>query len=179
MSELTKIKYGHFAYMPDAVVLNEKIMQGFEQYNDDVLTEKSHYFEGRYENIYIKREKIPELNQLIEQAIEYVAQILELDAEQLQCGFWFNSMESGHVTLPHRHDDDDELMSAVYYVQVPKNSGNLLLGEAEQQISIEPEAGKMVFFKPDLIHQVSENLSDRHRLSIGMNFGLKDEFKTE
>ncbi|MCK4710140.1 MAG: hypothetical protein KAU21_16095, partial [Gammaproteobacteria bacterium] len=71
------------------------------------------------------------------------------------------------------HDDDDELMSGVYYVTVPESSGQLLLGIAGHHITIEPEAGKMVFFKPNVIHEVSKNLSTHHRLSIGMNFGLK------
>ncbi|MDH5426450.1 MAG: 2OG-Fe(II) oxygenase [Gammaproteobacteria bacterium] len=179
MSELKKIENAYFAYLSGAEEVNPKIISGFRQYIDDAQTNKTHFFEGRYENIYIEREKIPELSQIIDQAIKYVAEILAIPAQQLQCGFWFNSMNSGDVTLPHTHDDDDELMSGVYYVEVPENSGQLLLGAGDKLEKVDPEAGKMVFFKPDLRHQVSENKSAFHRLSIGMNFGLKDEFKTE
>lgn len=179
MSELNHIKYAHFAFMPAAEALNNKILSGFEQYQDDAKNKKTHFFSGRYENIYIEREKIPELNQVIEQAIRYVAEILDIEAAKLQCGFWFNSMKPGNVTQPHTHDDDDELMSGVYYIKVPENSGRLLLGVSDNQVVVEPEAGKMVFFKPNLVHEVTENLSQHHRLSIGMNFGLKDAFKTE
>ncbi|MDH5517923.1 MAG: 2OG-Fe(II) oxygenase [Gammaproteobacteria bacterium] len=179
MSTLTQIKYGHVGWLQNSAGINKNIMAGFKQYADQQLTHKSHFFEGRYENIYIDREKIPELQLLIAQATAYVAEILETDAESLQCGFWFNSMQHGDVTIAHTHDDDDELMSGVYYVEAPENSGQLQLGVGPNLLEIEPEAGKMVFFRPDIIHQVSRNCSSRQRLSIGMNFGLKKEFKPE
>jgi len=179
MLSLTKIKYGHTGQMASADELNKKIADGFLKYREDPLTNKTHFFEGRYENVYIDRDKIPEMRQVIEQAIAFAAEILGIERHKLQCGFWFNSMNSGDMTIAHTHDDDDELLSGVYYVEVPENSGQLCLGVAKNQLKVTPEAGKMVFFSPNLIHEVSPNLSDRHRLSIGMNFGLKEEFKSE
>lgn len=179
MSELTKIKYAHYAYMSASSGLNRALVEGFNRHQDSPLIKKTHYFGDRYENIYIEREKVPEINQVIEQGIFYVSEILDVAVEKLQCGFWFNSMQKGDVTQPHTHDDDDELMSGVYYVEAPKQSGQLIIGVQGHESIVEPEAGKFVFFKPNVIHQVSENLSDDHRLSIGMNFGLKDEFKIE
>jgi len=179
MSGLTKIKYGHTGFVPSADTLNQRIIDGFRRHADDPVTNKTHFFEGRYENIYIDREKIPEMYQIIEQAIGYAAEILGIEQDKLQCGFWFNSMNSGDMTIAHTHDDDDELLSGVYYVEVPENSGLLCLGVGKNQVKVEPEAGKMVFFSPRLIHEVTTNLSDQHRLSIGMNFGLKEEFKSE
>jgi len=179
MSGLNKIKYGHTGFLPAADELNQKIIEGFLKYSDEPVTHKTHFFEGRYENIYIDREKIPEMHQIIEQAIAYAAEILAIEEHKLQCGFWFNSMNSGDMTKAHTHDDDDELLSGVYYVEVPENSGQLCLGVGNNQIKVDPEAGKVVFFSPALIHEVTPNLSDRHRLSIGMNFGLKEEFKSE
>lgn len=176
---LHKLKYGHYAYFSDSTALNKKIIEGFHLYEGHSSVNKTHFFEGRYENIYIDREHIPELHQVIEQAISAVAEVLGIAANTLQCGFWFNSMQSGDVTQPHTHDDDDELMSAVYYVEVPENSGQLLLGVAKNQLIVEPEAGKLVMFKPNVVHEVTKNMSAHHRLSIGMNFGLKDEFKED
>lgn len=173
------MKYGYFAFLEKPETVNERIIAGFKAFEAEPLTRKSHFFEGRYENIYIETAKIPDLIPVIEQAIVYVAEILSQPADQLQCGFWFNSMQAGDVTIAHTHDDDDELMSGVYYLEVPENSGSLLLGVHDKQLIVEPEAGKMVFFRPNLIHQVTENLSGQQRLSIGMNFGLKKEFKSE
>ncbi len=179
MPELTKIKYAYIAHMPAADELNRGIVESFNAHQDSPLIKKTHYFGDRYENIYIEREEIPEIDQIIEQAILYVSELLDVAVEKLQCGFWFNSMQKGDVTTPHTHDDDDELMSGVYYIQAPKQSGQLIIGIKGYQSVVEPEAGKFVFFKPNVIHEVSENLSDDHRLSIGMNFGLKNEFKSE
>jgi ectoine hydroxylase-related dioxygenase (phytanoyl-CoA dioxygenase family) len=70
----------------------------------------------------------------------------------------------------------DELLSAVYYVEVPEDSGNLVIyekipGEDPRKIEIAPAAGEFVFFKPDVAHEVTRNNSSQSRLSIGLNFG--------
>ena len=85
-------------------------------------------------------------------------------------------MPPGSSTLIHSHDDYDELLSAVYYVSVPANSGNLIIyniseSNDEEKIEIEPHAGEFIFFKPTIRHEVTKNLSSEHRLSIGINFG--------
>ena len=93
--------------------------------------------------------------------------------DELQAGCWFNHMPPGAVTTLHSHDDDDELLSAVYYVSVPENSGSLVIHQHDEQHVITPVEGKFVFFAPDVAHEVSENLSTRERLSIGINFGRR------
>ena len=82
-------------------------------------------------------------------------------------------MTPGAVTTVHSHDDNDELLSAVYYVSVAENSGNLIIHEDNKQHSITPEQGMFVFFAPDVVHEVSENLSSHERLSIAINFGKR------
>jgi len=88
-------------------------------------------------------------------------------------GFWLNEMEPGHVTLAHRHDEDDELLSGVYYIHVAENSGDLMLEQGGVTTRISPQAGMLVLFPPDVLHHVTENLSTETRLSIGMNFGVR------
>jgi ectoine hydroxylase-related dioxygenase (phytanoyl-CoA dioxygenase family) len=86
-------------------------------------------------------------------------------------------MPPGATTTLHTHDDDDELLSAVYYVYVPEDSGNLVLYDdsktdsSEKRIEVESRTGDFIFFKPDIRHEVSKNCSTEHRLSIGINFG--------
>ena len=84
-------------------------------------------------------------------------------------------MPPGAITTAHRHDDDDDLLSGVYYVDVPENSGYLVLHQGTHQDVIQPEAGLFIFFAPDVVHEVTENLSHANRISIGMNFGSLDE----
>jgi hypothetical protein len=80
-------------------------------------------------------------------------------------------MEPGHVTLPHHHEEDDELVSGVYYVQVPTDSGDLVLGEGAASCRLAPRPGMLVFFPPTLVHEVTRNNSAGVRLSVAMNFG--------
>ncbi len=155
--------------------LNESLLRGFLKHQSDTDVKHTHLFNERYENIYLNEAHIPELKIFRQEACRYASEII--GSENIRAGFWFNYMPPGAVTTMHTHDDDDELLSAVYYVYTPENSGNLILYEdtennRQEKIEIHPEAGNFIFFKPDLRHEVSRNNSTEHRLSIGINFGL-------
>ena len=151
--------------------LNAALKAGFLRHLDDPTIKRTHLFQGRYENIYLDESHIPELKTLLAEACTHAGYILQQD--KLHAGCWFNYMPPGSITLPHRHDDDDELLSAAYYVDVPANSGDLIIHAREGDITIAPEAGMFVFFRPDVSHEVTENKSRLDRLSIGINFGIK------
>lgn len=151
--------------------INSRLIEGLNAYIDDETTRKSHHFFGRYENIYINSEQIPALSLITAEAIEQSAIILDCDSSELKAGFWFNVMNPGDKTTLHRHDDYDELLSAVYYVQVAENSGTLHLNKHPADIQITPQQGMFVFFPPNMPHEVSENLSKQCRISIGINIG--------
>ena len=158
----------------NGAALNDVILQGFLNHyqRDDIR--KTHLFGGRYENIYLTEQHIPALGPLIAEATNHAEGILE--RKNLRAGFWFNFMPPGSSTTLHTHDDDDELLSAVYYVEAKKHTGNLILyyesgKSASRKIEITPEAGEFIFFKPDVLHEVSRNNSSESRLSIGFNFG--------
>ncbi len=132
---------------------------------------RSHYFGGRFENIYISRDKIPELGSLLQAAEDCAREILGHLSRPLNVGFWFNEMGPGHATLPHTHDDDDELLSGVYYLRVPQHSGDLILVDGSLRRVIRPKEGMFVFFRPDILHEVTENKSQETRLSLAFNVG--------
>jgi len=157
--------------LDNAASINDKLLTGFMRHQDLESTGRSHYFEGRYENLYISDSEITELADIKKAVCERVAEITSIAADKLKAGLWFNAMQPGQRTLPHRHDDDDEIMSAVYYVDVPENSGKLVLTAGEFSTSVTPEAGLFVLFPPDIMHEVTENRSDRMRLSLGINIG--------
>ncbi|MCK5001852.1 MAG: hypothetical protein KAS57_02450 [Gammaproteobacteria bacterium] len=157
--------------------LNPVFSKGFFDHyqRDDV--ERTHLFNGRHENTYLNEQHIPELAQLKQEACKFANQIL--GTEDIDMGYWFNHMPPGAVTTSHRHDDDDELLSAAYYISVPENSGDFIIKtsnipEQGETIRITPTEGSFLFFKPNMIHEVTENLSDQHRFSIGINFGKRD-----
>ena len=152
--------------------VNEIILAKYKQLNDDDFKEKTHWFNGRYENIYIEENKIPELETIISIALDKAAEILDIKKEKLVFGFWLNEMNAGDVTTAHTHDDDDELLSCVYYIDVPKNSGDLIITENNKVTNLKLNGGDFIFFKPDTLHEVSKNESGQSRLSIAFNFGL-------
>lgn len=151
--------------------LNKSLAEGFLRHQKDTDVKSTHLFNGRYENIYLTSKHIPELSTLLDEACSYASDIL--NAGELQAGCWFNNMPPGAVTTVHSHDDDDELLSAVYYVVAPENSGDLIIHTDNKNLRITPEAGMFVFFGPDVVHEVTKNLSREERLSIGINFGKK------
>ena len=161
----------HSARLADYNELNQQLVEGLQRYIDDQETRKTHEFFGRYENIYIDAEKIPALNRVIRTVTEIAAEILQQPSEELKAGLWFNLMNPGDRTTLHRHDDDDELLSAVYYVKVPENSGELILGGPPMHCRVTPEEGLFVFFPPAMPHEVTENLSQHSRISLGINIG--------
>ena len=174
--QLEKPRQIYSSHIEQAVALNQALYDGFQHYKDKSNARKSHYFEGRYENIYLDNSDISEIDQVLDQVKTVAATILQTDKKQLKAGLWFNEMGPGHVTLPHRHDDYNELLSAVYYVKVPENSGQLVLTDRQFKTEVTPKEGMFVFFPPDMIHEVTKNESDEVRLSLGINIGpVEDE----
>ena len=162
----------HVGFLPEAVAINQQIMDAYQKLGEQDLLRRSHFFNGRYENLYLERALIPAIKRVMAQAEVFARNILNSKPE-LRSGFWMNDMGPGHVTTEHDHDEDDELLSGVYYVQVPENSGDLVILDKRIQARtlVTPQAGMFVFFAPSVLHSVSANLSQERRLSIGMNFG--------
>lgn len=161
----------HIAFLPEAAEINRQIMDGYQQLREQDFSRRSHFFGGRYENLYLERERIPEIGQVLEQAQTHAATLLQRPRQSLRNGFWLNDMGPGEATTEHDHDDDDELLSGVYYVQVPDNSGELVIVDSHIRSLVTPQAGMFVFFAPTVVHSVSANRSGERRLSIGINFG--------
>ena len=157
--------------------INNRIRQEFLMRSKEKNIKRTHYFNGRYENIYLNEQHIPQLKSLMQQANKFASAILDIDnTNKIKQGYWFNAMPPESTTTLHTHDDDDELLSCVYYVHVPKNSGDLIIHpdhnmQRKTKIKLQPQAGEFIFFKPDIPHEVSKNISTEHRLSIGINFG--------
>lgn len=170
---MTQIKHYslHSAMLDDHSTVNQQLMAGLDIYLDHDATHKSHHFFGRYENIYISSEHIPALSVIIETVKLHAASILGRLPDKLKAGLWFNVMNPGDQTTLHRHDDDDELLSAVYYVQVAQKSGTLQLIRDSVHTEITPKEGMFVFFSPDMPHEVTENRSQHCRVSLGINIG--------
>lgn len=148
---------------------NATLLSQYLVVKDQPETLKTHFFEGRFENVYIEIARIKALEELMLQALEFASEILATESALLKVGFWFNEMHRGDVTTAHTHDEDDELLSAVYYINVPDCSCDLILGDVAKTnaIRITPDAGEFIFFLPSQLHSVDKHQSDQMRLSIG------------
>ena len=160
----------HIGFMPDSVEINRQIMESYRPLREQDMVRRSHFFGGRYENLYIERGLIPAIGRVLEQAESYARDILR-PAQQIRSGFWLNDMGPGQVTTEHDHDEFDEMLSGVYYVQVPENSGELVIVDKYSRTQVKSQAGMFVFFAPSVMHSVGMNNSGERRISIGMNFG--------
>jgi len=154
--------------------LNARLYDRFMALLETGRTRQTHFFAGRFENIYIDAADIPEIAVVLNVLRQQAGQLLGIPVDKLKVGFWFNAMQAGHRTSLHHHDENDELLSAAYYIRVPGNSGNLVLHEGDRQVSIQPEEGKLVMFGPAVLHEVTDHLGSGLRLSVGMNVGPAD-----
>lgn len=166
VSQLTPV---YFAELPDAGIINAALINAFEREKDAQDIKRTHMFAGRFENIYIPRQRLPELVPLTEFVEAAAKQVLH--RARLRHGFWFNEMHPGHSTTLHSHEEEDELLSAVYYLACPEGSGHLVLHDDEAEVLVTPRPGLLVLFPPDLPHKVEKNASQGTRLSVAFNFG--------
>ena len=154
-----------------ADALNARLYERFMELSGTERIRQSHHFGDRFENTYIEEVDIPDMATVLNVVKQQAGQLLDIPADTLKAGFWFNAMEPGHRTTLHHHDENDELLSAVYYIRVPENSGDLILHEGDEQVSIQPQEGKLVMFAPKLLHEVTAHLGSGLRLSVAMNVG--------
>jgi hypothetical protein len=155
--------------------LNASLYARFMELSATDRIRQSHHFAGRFENIYIEEADIPAIATVLDVVKQQAGQLLGIPADTLKAGFWFNAMEAGHRTAAHHHDENDELLSAVYYIRVPENSGDLILHDDGKTIRIQPQEGKLVMFAPTVLHEVTANLGSGLRLSVAMNIGPADD----
>lgn len=165
----------HIGFMPDAANINHQILNDYLQLQAQDMLSRTHFFEGRYENIYLQQERVPAVGLVLKQAEYLASNLLEIPVDKLRSGFWINDMGPQAITTEHDHDEYDELLSGVYYVQVPTDSGELIIVDKYSRTLIKPEAGMFVFFSPNVRHSVNMNHSSERRISIGMNFGPSSE----
>ncbi len=166
---ITALSPVYFAELDQAAATNDALIAAIQREKNAPDVRRTHNFGDRFENTYIPPARLPELAPVREFALRAATGILRRG--QLHHGFWFNEMHPGQRTTLHSHEEDDELLSAVYYLACPADSGRLLLKDHEAVISVTPRPGLLVLFPPDLPHEVEQNASDRIRLSVAFNFG--------
>jgi hypothetical protein len=165
----------HGSTLPDGERINRRILAAFDALTDEDFSSRTHFFGGRFENLYLDRDRIPELQSVLDWAEACARQILAWGERPLRCGFWLNSQGPGQSTSEHTHEEIDELLSGVYYLRVPEGSGDIVLTAGRLTMHVTPETGMFLFFPPSLSHRVETNRSGELRLSLAFNFGPVEE----
>lgn len=76
---------------------------------------------------------------------------------------WLNAFPVGHSSMAG-HNHANEVW--IYYLNVPKNSGNLIL--VDQDTEYEPKENDLVVIPKGQNHKVTENKSDGFRISLAV-----------
>lgn len=99
---------------------------------------------------------------------------------------WLNINGFGAWNALHNHLDTNALLSGVFYVKVPPDSGNIFFYDPRYLSSvgthyryyypedggyfeITPKPNMLLFFTPSLFHMVGPNLTQDQRYSIAFN----------
>jgi hypothetical protein len=168
--------------LSDAAAINPALAEAFERLGEHDFKRRSHLIGGRFENLYLERNQLPGLELVLERALfEARGMLSSLRAswlasppapdQPLRIGFWANAMHPGQSTSRHRHEENDELCSGVYYVTAPANAGDIVFHDGPFETRVTPRAGLMLLFSPALDHSVETNRSNALRLSIAFNIG--------
>ena len=142
----------------------------------------THFINNRWENIYINPQNIPSVLPLLSEIHSIAIEAFHTKLEPHQTliiphellgyeknEFWFNSALPGESTVVHNHNGK-AIISGVYYLQVPKNCGNIVFLEGnKKKLELSAKSGKLLFFPPELDHFVQKNNGNEKRISLSFN----------
>lgn len=163
----------------------------------DKIEYRRTYFDNSFisQNNYILNNFDDLKNKILEHFDKYTKDFLKIknNVNFYLLNSWINLHKSNDTAQIHFHKNS--LISGVYYLNFPKNSGNLVFCKntmftnfINDNISIEydetnfinstnhvvyPKKGNIFFFPSHLYHFVEKNLSNENRYSLAFNFFLK------
>jgi uncharacterized protein (TIGR02466 family) len=131
----------------------------------------------------------------IHNAANFIAEKLELKNNLVLKNFWFNinNKYESNAIHHHLHFQSNNIISGVFYVDYPKNSGEIVFSNSvdmrgalydestvkkyneynSQNWKVKPETGKFLLFPAYLKHYVEPSQVNKDRVSIAYNFGYK------
>ncbi|NCF28106.1 MAG: hypothetical protein GWP69_12040 [Gammaproteobacteria bacterium] len=144
------------------------------------------------EDSFVTVDEVPSIQVVLEffvSACNAIARERNWDTRETQVtlqNYWVHATPPGELTQYHDHKPG--LLSGVYYVDKPENSGDLIFidvnpyqaygprllpGETDPitrpEITFKADEGTMLIFPAWLPHKVPRNSSDRRRISISFN----------
>lgn len=87
---------------------------------------------------------------------------------------WANRYRQYSFVKPHKHGDKKNNISAVFYLQKPKKSGNLHIGiptnDIPEDCYVEINEGDIILFPSYLMHWSEPNLNTKEKILIGIDY---------
>tara|TARA_R100000008_G_scaffold32030_1_gene17889 strand:- start:188 stop:808 length:621 start_codon:yes stop_codon:yes gene_type:complete len=176
--------------VPNYNTLNKKLKSEIyklkEENQEGVV--KSNY--GGWHSKGLKGENFKDLIEIISDF--FSKQILNINGIIKPHKIWSCVNEKNNYNEGHTHGRHT-YYSGVYYVKIPKNSGNLYFMDTHwdpdlitlyydiykaensiKEVEIKSKEGDLYFFRGKLPHRVGTNFSDEDRISISFNFNYED-----
>ena len=156
---------------------NAVILNSFNKFSKHVSF--SHKINNRWENQYLDFDYVREVNYVFRKACHLSRDLIKnrLIVPNKGLGFdrdefWFNIAKPGESTGWHDHKKGS-ILSGVYYLKVPQNSGNICFRIKQDKkwyfYEIESRENMLLLFDSKLEHSVTKNLSNQKRVSIAFN----------
>jgi len=168
-------------------------------YTKDIEYERNSVNNADMSKDYYILEKLPDLKSKIQNCVEdFTKNFLKLN-DKFNFYFlnsWSNKHHSGDYSHSHYHGNS--LLSGVYYLNTPENSGNIdfvknnlnnnMFSESlvfdykednfinTESVRIVPKKGLILLFPSHLQHKVTRNKTNQIRYSIAFNMFVKGKF---
>jgi uncharacterized protein (TIGR02466 family) len=173
--------------------LNQTLLQEIkvEQQNDSKGQKRSNVLGWHSANDLHHRESFAEFTQIIGANVWEVATCLHWDLAKISLAIescW--AIVNGKLAANSVHNHPNSLLSGVYYLQAPENSGVISFSDPRPaahvlvppmtefspwtlpKISYKPQVGTMLLFPSWLLHSVEMNLSSELRISLSFNIAM-------
>ena len=187
-SPIHSIDIGDFDQFKNKII--EEIYQ--ERDRDSIGRKVSNYGGWQSQESNVNECKLETLKEIIIESLAQFNQNLFLDNVSMVVFGWANINGPGNFNVKHCHPRSN--LSGVFWIKVPKNSGNLVFSSPHlfsryQELDLYrpefylnfnshwkypklPEEGQILIFSSDLEHEVEENMSDEDRISYSFNIRL-------
>jgi uncharacterized protein (TIGR02466 family) len=137
-----------------------------------------------------QRPEFAELMSIVNTGVKSAIDFMEVEHVGFEItGCWANICPNGAINSSHNHPNN--FLSGVYYVDIPKGSGEIEFSDPRPQmgaimprvkkrtrfnankISLAPKPGQLVIFPAWLVHAVGPNQALEDRISISFNAMFK------
>ena len=177
--------------MPQDLKAMIKYVRAYTQKNKSVT--KSNRGGYQSDNLYYKPHRI--INKFVDalgSPVRMLSNQLRLKQGIKLANIWFNINKPGDSNMMHTHSQS--IISGVYYVQVPRKSGDLIFHSPAAELissylprdyvnsydrynscswSVAPKEGTVVLFPSWLRHHVEINESKKDRITLSFNYSFQ------